>query len=135
MIYPVHPNPKIKEVVYRKLGNNNGIFLIDPVSVLDMHNLMDRCYLIMTDSGGIQEEAPSFDKPVIVLRNETERMEIIENGAAVLAGTDSNDIFNKTQMILDDELLYKKMANTENPYGDGYASKRIADIITDILGK
>ena len=100
-----------------------------------MHNLMDRCYLIMTDSGGIQEEAPSFDKPVIVLRNETERMEIIENGAAVLAGTDSNDIFNKTQMILDDELLYKKMANTENPYGDGYASKRIADIITDILGK
>lgn len=129
IVYPVHMNPAVRDIVFPMLGNIDGIHLIDPIDVMEMHNLMDRCYLILTDSGGLQEEAPSLGKPVLVLRAETERPEAIEFGTLKLAGTEKKNIYELTAMLLDDYDEYKKMATAVNPYGDGFASQRILDSI------
>lgn len=132
VIYPVHPNPKVREIVYKYLGGNEQIILTEPIDVLDMHNLMGKCILVMTDSGGLQEEAPALHKPVIVLRKETERQEAIDAGTAVLAGVEEDDIYKAVFEILYDEEKYKKMSDSINPYGDGNASARITDILENI---
>ena len=128
-IYPVHLNPKVREVANDVLGNNEKIKLIDPLEVVDFHNFMHKSYLILTDSGGIQEEAPSLGKPVLVLRDTTERPEGIEAGTLKLAGTDEENIYQLTKELLTNNDEYNKMSKASNPYGDGKASKRIADAI------
>ena len=128
-IYPVHLNPAIRNIVFTKLANIKNIFLIDPVDVLDMHNMMARCYMVMTDSGGIQEEAPHFGKPVLVLRTETERPEAVKAGTVMVVGVDSEKIYKSAKDLLDDSVLYSNMARAVNPYGDGHAGKRIADLL------
>ena len=128
-IYAVHLNPAVKNIVYPMLQNKSNILLIPPVNVRDLHNLMKRSYLIMTDSGGLQEEAPSLGKPVLVLRKETERPEAIKAGTVKLTGTNTNDIIADAKLLLDDTTLYKKMATAINPYGDGHASEKIIDAI------
>jgi len=135
IVYPVHMNPAVRDIVFSILGGQERIHLIDPVDVLEMHNLMDRCYLVLTDSGGLQEEAPSLGKPVLVLRGETERPEAIEFGTLKLAGTDEKNIYSMTSLLLDDRNEYDKMANAVNPYGDGCASERIANSILYHFGK
>ncbi|NLO93644.1 MAG: UDP-N-acetylglucosamine 2-epimerase (non-hydrolyzing) [Clostridiaceae bacterium] len=125
IIYPVHLNPVVRETAARILGNHERIHLIEPLNVQDMHNLMDRCTLVMTDSGGLQEEAPSLGKPVLVLRNETERPEAIKAGTVRLLGTDTDKIYAEARLLLDDENEYRKMTRAVNPYGDGKASERI----------
>lgn len=124
-IYPVHLNPAVRETVFAFLQGQRNIMLIDPIDVLDMHNLMSRCYMVMTDSGGIQEEAPHFGKPVLVLRTETERPEAVEAGTVKVTGTDEEVIFAEASRLLDDPESYKAMAQAVNPYGDGHASRRI----------
>jgi len=128
-IYAVHLNPAVKNIVYPMLQDKPNILLIPPVNVRDLHNLMKRSYLIMTDSGGLQEEAPSLGKPVLVLRKETERPEAIKAGTVKLTGTNTTNIISDTKLLLDDKTIYKKMATAVNPYGDGYASERIIDAI------
>lgn len=125
VIYPVHLNPVVRETTGRILGNHDRIHLIEPLNVQDMHNLMDRSNLIMTDSGGLQEEAPSLGKPVLVLRNETERPEAIKAGTVKLLGTDTDKIYTEARLLLDDKNEYDRMAKAVNPYGDGKASERI----------
>lgn len=129
VVYPVHLSPYVQETAKKYLGDVEGVSLIPPVDVNEMHNLMAKCYLVMTDSGGIQEEAPSLGKPVLVLRNETERPEAIAAGTVVLCGTDQDKIVETANLLLRDEAAYAKMANAVNPYGDGYACKRITDAI------
>ena len=124
-IYPVHLNPAVRETVCASLQGQENVMLIDPIDVLDMHNLMSRCYMVMTDSGGIQEEAPHFGKPVLVLRTETERPEAVEAGTVKVTGTDEEVIFAEARRLLDDPESYKAMAQAVNPYGDGHASRRI----------
>jgi len=126
IVYPVHLNPAVQSVAREILGGHNRIHLIDPIDVQDMHNLMDRSYLIMTDSGGLQEEAPSLAKPVLVLRNETERPEAVKAGTVKLAGTDKDRIISLAKALITDDIEYQKMAKAVNPYGDGFASERIA---------
>lgn len=128
-VYPVHLNPKVREVANEVLGDEDRIKLIDPLEVIDFHNFLSRSYLILTDSGGIQEEAPSLGKPVLVLRDTTERPEGIKAGTLKLAGTDEETIYRLTKELLDDKKEYEKMSKASNPYGDGQASKRIADAI------
>ena len=128
-IYPVHLNPVVKEIAQQVFAGDDRIHLIEPLDVLDFHNFMNKSYLILTDSGGIQEEAPSLGKPVLVMRDTTERPEGIEAGTLKLVGTDTDTIYNEFTKLLDDENEYLKMSNTANPYGDGFASKRIADIL------
>ena len=128
-IYPVHLNPKVRNVANEVLGNNEKIKLIDPLEVIDFHNFLAKSYLILTDSGGIQEEAPSLGKPVLVLRDTTERPEGITAGTLKLAGTDEETIYKLTKELLDNKEEYMKMSKASNPYGDGKASKRIADAI------
>lgn len=125
IVYPVHLNPAVREVVGRILKNHKNIHLIDPIDVQDMHNLINRSYIIMTDSGGLQEEAPSLGKPVIVLRNETERPEAIKAGTVCLAGTAKDNIISLATKLLENTEEYNKMAKAVNPYGDGDASERI----------
>lgn len=125
IVYPVHLNPAVREVVGRILGNHKKVHLIDPIDVQDMHNLIDRSYMVMTDSGGLQEEAPSLGKPVLVLRNETERPEAVKAGTVCLAGTDRDNIISLAFKLLDSTDEYNKMAKAVNPYGDGNASERI----------
>lgn len=127
IVYAVHKNPAVRETVYKILGNVPGVHLLDPLDVDEMHNLMDRCFLVLTDSGGLQEEAPSLGKPVLVLRAETERPEAIEYGTLKLAGVEEQEILKLTEKLLTDEKEYEKMANAVNPYGDGNASARIID--------
>lgn len=127
IVYAVHKNPAVRETVFGILGNVPGVHLLDPLDVDEMHNLMDRCFMVLTDSGGLQEEAPSLGKPVLVLRSETERPEAIEFGTLKLAGINEKDIFELSETLLTDEKEYLKMANAVNPYGDGYASARIID--------
>lgn len=134
-IYPVHLNPKVRETVNEILGNNSKVHLIDPIDVEDMHNLMADSYLIMTDSGGIQEEAPSCGVPVVVLRNETERQEAIDAGTVVLAGTEKEDIIREVSTLFDDEEKYQSMSKAINPYGDGHASERIIDALIQYFEK
>ena len=128
-VYPVHLNPKVREVANEVLGDNEKIKLIDPLEVIDFHNFIANSYLILTDSGGIQEEAPSLGKPVLVLRDTTERPEGIQAGTLKLAGTDEETIYRLTKQLLEDQEEYRKMSKASNPYGDGKASQRIADAI------
>lgn len=134
IVYAVHKNPVVRETVYGILGNIPRVHLLDPLDVDEMHNLMGKCYLVLTDSGGLQEEAPSLGKPVLVLRTETERPEAIEFGTLKLAGVKGEDIFNLTDTLLRDEKEYLRMANAVNPYGDGHASERIIDSLLYYFG-
>lgn len=134
-VYPVHLNPKVREVANEVLGDNEKIKLIDPLEVIDFHNFIANSYLILTDSGGIQEEAPSLGKPVLVLRDTTERPEGIQAGTLKLAGTDEETIYRLTKQLLEDQEEYRKMSKASNPYGDGKASQRIADAIIQRYGK
>lgn len=128
-VYPVHLNPKVREVANEVFGDDNKIKLIDPLEVIDFHNFLAKSYLILTDSGGIQEEAPSLGKPVLVLRDTTERPEGITAGTLKLAGTDEETIYKLTKELLENNEEYEKMSKASNPYGDGKASKRIVDTI------
>lgn len=127
MIYPVHMNPIIREAADIILGNIPNIHLIDPLDVNELHNLMNKCYMIMTDSGGIQEEAPALGKPVLVLRTETERPEAVKAGTVKVVGVDRQEIIKTAEELLNDKSEYDKMAKSINPYGDGLASKRIVE--------
>ncbi len=129
VIYPVHLNPKVKEIADEILGNDNRIKLINPLEVIDFHNFLNKSYLILTDSGGIQEEAPSLGKPVLVLRDTTERPEGIDAGTLKLAGTNEETIYKLIKELLTNKEEYEKMSKASNPYGDGKASIRIADAI------
>lgn len=129
VIYPVHLNPVVREMADDILGNDNRIKLIEPLNVIDFHNFIAKSYLILTDSGGIQEEAPSLGVPVLVLRDTTERPEGIEAGTLKLVGTNEDDIFNEASKLLTDKVAHDQMTRASNPYGDGFASKRIADAI------
>lgn len=133
-IYPIHLNPEVREIANSVLGDDDRIHIIEPLDVLDFHNFMSRSYLILTDSGGIQEEAPSLGVPVLVLRNTTERQEGIKAGTLKLVGTDEENIYKNFSELLCNEDSYYKMAHAANPYGDGHACKRIADIISDNVG-
>lgn len=125
IVYPVHLNPAVQKPVKDILGNTPRINLINPLQVQDMHNLMARSYLVLTDSGGLQEEAPALGKPVLVLRNETERPEAVKAGTVKVIGTNCERVVSETAVLLDNEAEYKKMAHSVNPYGDGRASERI----------
>ncbi len=129
VIYPVHLNPAVRETVYEIMSGNDRIHLIDPLDVDELHNLMKRCFMVMTDSGGLQEEAPALGKPVLVLRTETERPEAVAAGTAKLAGVEEEDIYNLGKTLLCDKAEYDKMAKAANPYGDGNASARIVDAL------
>lgn len=129
VIYPVHMNPAVRKIADEILGKEEKIRMIEPLDVLDFHNFMARSYLILTDSGGIQEEAPSLGKPVLVMRDTTERPEGIEAGTLKLVGTDEERIYKEFTKLLDDQSAYEVMAQASNPYGDGHACERIADII------
>lgn len=128
-IYPIHMNPEVRSVADDELGGCDKIHIIEPLEVLDFHNFLARSYLILTDSGGIQEEAPSLGKPVLVMRDTTERPEGIKAGTLKLVGTDEELIYQSFRQLLEDEEAYKKMAHASNPYGDGMACKRIADVL------
>lgn len=128
-IYPIHMNPVVRETANSILGDDDRIHIIEPLDVLDFHNFLSRSYMILTDSGGIQEEAPSLGKPVLVMRDTTERPEGISAGTLKLVGTEEEIIYNNFKLLLEDENEYKKMSNASNPYGDGFACKRIADIL------
>ncbi len=129
IVFPVHKNPKVREVVNEELGNIDAVHLIDPLDYEPFANLMHRAFLVLTDSGGIQEEAPSLGKPVLVLRDTTERPEAVEAGTVKLIGTERERVYKETKYLLTDSVEYERMANTCNPYGDGKASKRIVDAI------
>jgi UDP-N-acetylglucosamine 2-epimerase (non-hydrolysing) len=129
VVYPVHMNPVVREIANRILGENDRIHLIEPLDVIDFHNFAARAYLILTDSGGVQEEAPSLGVPVLVLRDTTERPEGVAAGTLKLAGTDEETIFNLADELLSDKSAHDQMAKASNPYGDGQASKRIVDAI------
>lgn len=133
-VYPVHLSPYVRETAEKYLGGNERIHLIHPLAVDEMHNLMARCYLIMTDSGGLQEEAPSLGKPVLVLRRETERPEAIEAGTVKLAGVEQAEIERLARLLLDDADAYATMAHAVNPYGDGHTSARIVQAIKHHFG-
>ena len=128
-VYPVHMNPAVRETVFGMLDDIRNIKLIDPLDVLDMHNLIARSYMVMTDSGGLQEEAPSFGKPVLVMRTETERPEAVEAGTVKVVGVLEEDIYREAKLLLDDKKEYDKMAHAVNPYGDGHASEKIVNIL------
>ena len=129
-LYPIHMNPVVREAAAAELDGCDRIRLIEPLEVLECHNLMARSYLILTDSGGIQEEAPSLGKPVLVMRDVTERPEGIAAGTLKLVGTEEETIYREFSRLLDDREAYDAMAHAENPYGDGHACERIADILT-----
>lgn len=128
-IYPIHMNPAVRKIANEVLGDDDRIHIIEPLDVLDFHNFLNHSYLILTDSGGIQEEAPSLGKPVLVMRDTTERPEGIVAGTLKLVGTNEENIFRNFKLLLEDNAAYTKMSNANNPYGDGLASKRIADIL------
>ena len=129
VIYPIHMNPVVRKAADEELGNDDRIHIIEPLEVLDFHNFLSRSYLILTDSGGIQEEAPSLGKPVLVMRDTTERPEGIKAGTLKLVGTDEETIYSEFKKLLTDKDEYEKMSKASNPYGDGFACKRIADIL------
>ena len=134
VIYPVHLSPAVQEVAKEILGNTERIHLISPLDVVDFHNLAARSYFIMTDSGGVQEEAPSLGKPVLVLRDKTERPEGVEAGTLKLVGTESEKVKKEMEELLDNDAEYQRMAQAKNPYGDGKASERILDAIAYYFG-
>lgn len=133
VIYPIHMNPVVRKTADKILKNNPKIHIIEPLDVLDFHNFMSRSYLILTDSGGIQEEAPSLGKPVLVMRDTTERPEGIDAGTLKIVGTEEEKIYQNFKLLLENENEYNKMSRACNPYGDGLASKRIVDILVDRL--
>ena len=128
-IYPIHMNPVVRETAREILGDDERIHIIEPMDVLDFHNFLSRSFLILTDSGGIQEEAPFLGKPVLVMRDTTERPEGIKAGTLKLVGTDEQVIYENFKLLLENEEAYKAMSTASNPYGDGFACKRIADIL------
>ncbi|MBR0534876.1 MAG: UDP-N-acetylglucosamine 2-epimerase (non-hydrolyzing) [Clostridia bacterium] len=132
-IYPIHMNPVVRETANAILGDDERIHIIEPLEVLDFHNFLNKSYLILTDSGGIQEEAPSLGKPVLVMRDTTERPEGIKAGTLKLVGTEEETIYNEFTRLLTDKAEYDKMSQASNPYGDGFACKRIADILIEKL--
>jgi len=131
IIYPVHPNPAVKNTAHRILGGAVGIHVIDALDFVDLHNLMARSFMVLSDSGGLQEEAPVFNKPVLVLRDVTERPEGIEAGTLKLVGTDRNTIVNMVNDLIANPDEYNKMAEAKNPFGDGFASQKIVQAIKD----
>ena len=134
VIYPVHLNPAVRQTVNSILGNVPRVYLIDPVDVEDMHNLMSKSHLVMTDSGGLQEEAPSFGVPVLVLRTETERPEAVAAGTVKVVGVDEETIYTEAYELLTNTESYERMAKAVNPYGDGHASERIVrHLLQDLL--
>lgn len=134
LVYPVHLNPAVRETVFSILGDMDRVHLIDPLDVEELHNAMARSFLVMTDSGGIQEEAPALARPVLVLRRETERPEAVAAGTVKIAGVDKNDIVRLAKELLDNEEAYNKMAHAANPYGDGEASRRTVEAILYAFG-
>ena len=135
VVYPVHLNPAVREVADEVLGNDPRIHLIEPLEVFDFHNFAARSFMILTDSGGVQEEAPSLGKPVLVLRDTTERPEGIAAGTLKLAGTEEETIYKLAKELLEDSDAYEKMAHASNPYGDGHASKRIVEALISFFEK
>ncbi len=133
VIYPVHMNPVVREAASDVLGGHERVRLIEPLDVLDFHNFLARSFIILTDSGGIQEEAPSLGKPVLVLRDTTERPEGVAAGTLKLTGTDEESIYREFKTLLTDRSAYDAMSLASNPYGDGHASRRIADILEESL--
>ena len=131
VVYPIHMNPKVRQIAKEVFDDCDRVRLIEPLEVFDFHNFQNKSYLIMTDSGGIQEEAPSLGKPVLVLRDTTERPEGIKAGTLKLTGTDEEVIYNETKKLLSDKESYNAMSHASNPYGDGHASERIADAIIE----
>ena len=131
-IYPIHMNPLVRKTANEILGDDDRIHIIEPLDVLDFHNFLNRSYMILTDSGGIQEEAPSLGKPVLVMRDTTERPEGIAAGTLKLVGTKEEVIYKNFKLLLENQDEYKKMSNASNPYGDGFASKRIVDILCGV---
>ncbi|PTE68452.1 UDP-N-acetylglucosamine 2-epimerase (non-hydrolyzing) [Staphylococcus devriesei] len=134
VVYPIHLNPKVRELSKEFLGEHPRIKLIEPLDVVNFHNFASKAYLILTDSGGVQEEAPSLNKPVLVLRDVTERPEGVEAGTLKVIGTNLDNVYSETKKLLDDSTTYQTMAMTQNPYGDGEASIRICDSIKYYLG-
>ena len=134
LVYPVHLNPAVRDVAFRILGDTERVHLIDPLDVLELHNAMARSFMVMTDSGGIQEEAPALAKPVLVLRRETERPEAVAAGTVKIAGVNKDDIVRLAKELLDDKEAYNKMAHAANPYGDGEASRRTTEAILYYFG-
>lgn len=134
LVYPVHMNPRVRELAEAYLGHHDRIELIEPLDVINFHNFAKHAYLIMTDSGGIQEEAPSLHKPVLVLRDSTERPEGVEAGTLRVIGTNEDSVYEETKRLLDDKQLYKHMSEANNPYGDGNASNRIVNHIKYYFG-
>lgn len=130
-IYPIHMNPVVRQAAEEELGGCDRIHIIEPLDVLDFHNFLSRCYMILTDSGGVQEEAPSLGKPVLVMRDTTERPEGIAAGTLKLVGTDEETIYSNFKELLENKDAYDKMSQASNPYGDGFACKRIADILEE----
>ena len=135
LVYPVHLNPAVREVAFGILGDMDRVHLIDPLDVEDLHNAMAKSFMVMTDSGGIQEEAPALAKPVLVLRRETERPEAVAAGTVKIAGVDKNVIITLAKELLDNEEAYNKMAHAANPYGDGEASRRTVEAILYYFGR
>lgn len=131
-IYPIHMNPLVREAAQAELSGCDRIRIIEPLDVLDFHNFLARSYLILTDSGGIQEEAPSLGKPVLVMRDTTERPEGVAAGTLRLVGTDEEKIYESFKELLENSETYEKMSKASNPYGDGYACRRIADILSRV---
>lgn len=129
VVYPVHLNPKVRSIIEPILGDHDRIRLIEPLDVIDFHNFIDQSYFVMTDSGGIQEEAPSLGKPVLVLRDTTERPEGVKAGTLELVGTDQDDVYEAADRLLSDSAAYRQMAQARNPYGDGKASHRIVEVL------
>ena len=131
VVYPIHLNPKVREVANAVFDGIDRVKLIEPLEVIDFHNFQNKSYIILTDSGGIQEEAPSLGKPVLVLRDTTERPEGIQAGTLKLVGTDEETVYKETKKLLDNKNEYEKMSMASNPYGDGFASKYIVDVILE----
>ena len=131
LVYPVHLNPNVQKPVQEILGAVDNIYLIQPLEYLPFIYLMEKSFLILTDSGGIQEEAPSLGKPVLVMRNTTERPEAIDAGTVELVGTNKDKIIEKVNELINNHKFYEKMSKAHNPYGDGKASKRITEALTD----
>lgn len=135
VVFPVHRNPAVRKIANEFLSEIKNVHLIEPLDVFDFHNVMSKCFLVMSDSGGVQEEAPYFGIPVLVLRKTTERPEGIEAGTLKLVGTDYDSVYNSALSLLKDPAAYNTMSNVENPYGDGFSSGRILDIIYKKIGE
>ena len=133
VIYPIHMNPVVHQAAKEELGDCDRVHIIEPLEVLDFHNFLAKSYLILTDSGGIQEEAPSLGKPVLVMRDTTERPEGVKAGTLKLVGTDEEVIYTHFKQLIEDKEAYKKMSNASNPYGDGTACAQIVNILLNAL--